>query len=522
MRKGFSAMQKFRFPKRFILVLMLCALCVSVVPGLSAQSGLKDTFILGRNTDSITLDPAQADNNIDLWLLNNIYDQLVRLNPKDNSFEPGLATSWKASDDLKTYTFTLRDGVKFSDGTPLKASDVKFSLDRARDPKQSSFYNFSLSTIASIDTPDDKTVVIHLTDPSAAILAPLAMFNASVVPQAYFEKVGADAFASAPMGTGPYMLKEWDKGTSLTLEANPNYWEPGLPKTKNIVFVSIPDDNTRILQLQSGQIDAMEYVPLNRVTELQADPNVTVDLFPSTFVQSLLMNTRAAPFDDINVRKALAAATDYNAILKVVTFGLGTVANSYMSPSTPMYDKDAKAIPFDLDQAKAYLAKSAYPNGFSFKMTIVGDDQTDIALATAVQAMYAKIGVTVNIEQVDQGVRSDDYNNATFQFLTSYWTDDMADPDEVTTFMAYFPSAGSMQSGFNDAATNQLVLDARIESDATKRAAMYAQIQQTINDQVPFINLYYKPFAVGVSRKVHDLTQNPIGTYPLDQVTVDN
>ena len=155
-------------------------------------------------------------------------------------------------------------------------------------------------------------------------------------------------------------------------------------------------------------------------------------------------------------------------------------------------------------------------------MTIVGDDQTDIALATAVQAMYAKIGVTVNIEQVDQGVRSDKYNNADFQMLTSYWTDDMADPDEVTTFMAYFPSAGSMQSGFNDEATNQLVLDARIESDPAKRAAMYAQIQQTIDDQVPFINLYYKPFAVGVSRKVHDLDQYPIGMYPLDQVTVDN
>jgi peptide/nickel transport system substrate-binding protein len=508
--------------KRFVLVIAFCALSVSLVPSLAAQGALKDTFILGRNTDSITMDPAMASNNIDLWILNNIFDQLVRLNPKDDSFEPGLASSWTTSDDLKTYTFTLRDGVKFSDGTLLKASDVKWSLDRARNPDTSSFFNFSLSPIASIDAPDDKTVVIHLTDPSAAILAPLAMFNASVVPQAYFEKVGADAFASAPIGTGPYVLKSWDKGTSLTLEANPNYWEPGLPKTKNIEFVSVPDDNTRILQLQSGEIDAMEYVPLNRVIELQNDPNVTVDLFPSTFVQSLLMNTRAAPFDDINARKALAAATDYNAILKVVTFGLGTVANSYMSPSTPLYDKDATAIPFDLDKAKEYLAQSAYPDGFSFTITIVGDDQTDIALATAVQAMYAKIGVTVNIEQVDQGVRSDKYNNADFQFLTSYWTDDMADPDEVTTFMAYFPSAGSMQSGFNDDATNQLVLDARIETDPVKRAVMYATIQQTIDDQVPFINLYYKPFAVGVSRKVHDLVQYPTGMYPLDQVTVDN
>ena len=508
--------------KRFILIALLCMLSVSLVPGLAAQGDLKDIFIIGRNTDSITLDPAMVDNNIDIWLLNNLYDQLVRLNPKDNTFEPGLATSWTASADLKTYTFTLRDGVKFSDGTLLKASDVKFSLDRARDPKQSSFFNFSLSPIASIDAPDDKTVVIHLTDPSAAILAPLAMFNASVVSQAYFEKVGADAFASAPLGTGPYVLKEWDKGTSVLLEANPNYWEPGLPKTKQVEFVTVPDDNTRILQLQSGEIDAMEYVPLSRVTELQNDPNVTVDLFPSTFVQSLLMNTRAAPFDDINARKALAAATDYDAILKVVTFGLGTVANSYMSASTPMYDKAATAIPFDLDKAKAYLAQSKTPTGFSFTMTIVGDDQTDIALATAVQAMYAKIGVTVNIEQVDQGVRSDKYNKADFQMLTSYWTDDMADPDEVTTFMAYFPSAGSMQSGFNDAATNQLVVDARTETDPAKRAEMYAQIQQTIDDQVPFINLYYKPFAVGVSRKVHDLVQYPIGTYPLDQVTVDN
>lgn len=515
-------MRSSKLVKRFVLVFMLCTMSISFVPGLVAQGDHKDIFILGRNTDSITMDPAMADNNIDLWLLNNLFDQLVRLNPQDNTFEPGLAISWTASDDLKTYTFTLRDGVVFSDGTPLKASDVKWSLDRARDPQRASFFSFSLSPIESIDAPDDKTVVIHLTDPSVAILAPLAMFNASIVPQAYFEQVGADAFASAPIGTGPYVLKEWDKGTSVLLEANPNYWEPGLPLTRQIEFVSVPDDNTRILQLQSGEIDAMEYVPLNRVAELQNDPNVTVDLFPSTFVQSLLMNTRVAPFDDINVRRALAAATDYDAILKVVTFGLGTIANSYMSPSTPMYDANATTIPFDLDKAREYLSQSAYPDGFSFTMTIVGDDQTDIALATAVQAMYAKIGVTVNIEQVDQGVRSDKYNNADFQFLTSYWTDDMADPDEVTTFMAYFPAAGSMQSGFDDPATNQLVLDARVESGPVQRAAMYAQIQQTIDDEVPFINLYYKPFAVGVSRKVHGLYQLPIGTYPLDQVTVDN
>ena len=500
--------------------LVLLCLLIPFNTKLHAQADKKDIFVFGRNQDSKTLDPVLTADNIDIWILPNIYDQLVRLNPKDNKLEPDLAEKWDISADKATYTFTLRKGVVFSDGSPVKASDVKWSLDRARDTNNG-IWAWSLDPIDSITTPDDSTVVIKLKTPSVTFLAPLAMFNASVTSQAYFTKVGADKFGQEPLGTGPYLLKSWDKGQSLVLERNPKYWEPGLPITDQIKFVNIPDDNTRVLQLQSGDIDAMEYLPLSRVGELKDDPNVTVQLIPSTFVQYLLPNNRVEPYNDKNVRLALYYATDRQALLKTITFGLGTIANSYMSPATPFYSKDVTAPEFDLAKAKEYLAKSKFPNGFTTTLTIVGDDQTDVQIATAVKEMYSKIGVTVNIEQVDQGTRSARYDKSDFQMMTSYWTDDMVDPDELTTYIAYFPASQSMQSGYNNADLNKLIEQARLESDLTKRAEDYKKIQQIFNDDAPIINLYYKPYVVGVSRKVKDLYQLPTGVYPMKLVYVE-
>ena len=514
--------------KRIIYIVLAIMLCASMIAGCSgaaqtatstapatsasaATAETKDTFVIGRIGVPYNFDPAYIAENLDIWNITNIYDQLVRVSADAKVLEPALATSWDISEDGLTYTFHLRQGVVFSDGTPLKASDVKFSLDRAR--AADCPWGYIFSDIDSVEAPNDATAVVHIKTPTSAFLSVMAMFNASIVSEEYANKVGKDGIATQPMGTGAYMLKEFVSGQYALFEANPNYWETGLPKTKYIKWISIPDDNTRVLQLQSGQIDAAEYIPLNRVSELQADPNLKVELFTSTFVYYLVPNYNKELFQDKNVRLALYYATDREALVKLVLYNLGTVANSYMSPATPMYAKDVTSPEFNLDKAKQYLSQSSHPNGFDVNLLIVSGDQTDQALATALKEMWSKIGINVNIEALEYGARQDKLTKRDYDLHLTFWTDDLLDPDEITTYEIDFPVAGSMNSDYNNPDLVKMVEEARTISDTTKREEAYKQIQQLFNDDAAMLPLYYKPFSVAMSNKVHDFTQLPLGTY---------
>jgi peptide/nickel transport system substrate-binding protein len=509
----------------FVLVVLLCTSILAGCGGASSAANAtsaassssaasvetKDTFVIGRIGVPYNFDPAYIGENLDIWNITNIYDQLVRVSADAKTLEPDLATSWDISSDGLTYTFHLRQGVVFSDGTPLKASDVKFSLDRAR--AADCPWGYIFSDIKSVEAPDDATAVITINTANSSFLSVMAMFNASIVSEAYATKAGKEGMAKQPMGTGAYTLKEYVSGQYALFEANPNYWEKGLPKTKYIKWVSITDDNTRILQLQSGQIDAAEYIPLNRISELQADPNLKVDLFPSTFVYYLVPNYNKELFQDKNVRLALYYATDRDALVKLVLYNLGTVANSYMSPATPMYSKDATTPSFDLAKAKEYLSKTSHPNGFDVNLLIVSGDSTDEALATALKEMWSKIGVNVNIQALEYGARQDKLAARDYDLHLTFWTDDLLDPDEISTYEIDFPVAGSMNSDYNNPELVKMVEEARTITDTTKRAEAYTKIQQMFNDDAAMLPLYYKPFSVATTSKVHDFVQLPVGTY---------
>jgi len=224
------------------------------------------TMRFARAEDSTNFDPITLPLNVDIWIVPSVYEQLVRVADNGIEIEPALAETWEISDDGLTYTFHLRQGVKYSDGTDLKASDVKYSLERARnDPNM--IWTFTLVAVKEITVPDDATVVITLNQPWAPFLSDIAMFNASIVSEAWAS--GNEArLATEMLGTGPFMLVEWRKEEFLTLKKNPHYWEEGLPLLDEITVAKVPDDNNRILQLQGGEIDAMYDVPFSRAAEL--------------------------------------------------------------------------------------------------------------------------------------------------------------------------------------------------------------------------------------------------------------
>ena len=333
-------------------------------------------LVFGRYADSLFLDPVLNDANVDIWILTNLYDTLLQPTADGKSVGPGLATAWKVSDDGRSVTLTLREGVQFADGSPLTAEDVKWSLDRARDPKNG-IWNELIGSIDSIDA-SGSTVTLKLKHADPSIVPALATFNTAILPEKKFmaEPGATDAdkaksFAEHPVGSGPFVLKSWQRGSTMELVKNPHYWAKGedgqpLPYLDGVRFEIVPDDATRILKLQAGELDAAEFIPYARVAELKADSRLAMELFPSTRVFYGSFNVRPQiggkdnPLANAKVRQALNYATDKNAIIAIATQNVGKPMDSYMSSATPLHYADGPAYPYDLAKAKQLLSEAGF------------------------------------------------------------------------------------------------------------------------------------------------------------------
>ncbi|MCB8882568.1 ABC transporter substrate-binding protein [Acidisoma cellulosilytica] len=488
------------------------------------------TLRFARNTDSEILDPVLNNANADIWILTNLYSTLILPAPDGKGLLPGLATAWSASADGKSYTLKLRQGTKFADGSPVTVDDVIWSLNRARNPNIG-IWNFLLASIANVSAPDDNTILITLKNPDPSIPAALATFNSAIMPHKLFEAAKgatdtekANNFALHPIGDGPFVLSSWERGSKMVLKRNPYYFGTDkagrhLPYLDEVDLTIVPDDATRILQLQAGQIDATEFIPYVRVKELQADPNLTVDLFPSTQVTYLqlsvfpkLADGTPNPLSNTKVRQALNYAISKEAIIKVVTHDLGTPMHSFFSSTTPLYyGGDGPAYPFNMAKAKALLKEAGYDKGFELTALAQAGKANDTATLTLVQQMWSALGVKLKIQQMDETTLDNHRNASNFQVLSAYWTNDIADPNEMTDYSAYYPNIKSAYSGWNNPTVNKLFEQSQTELDPAKRAAEYKQIQQIYVAEAPEFFMYETPFAVATRKNVVGFQQSPLG-----------
>jgi peptide/nickel transport system substrate-binding protein len=426
--------------------------------------------------------------------------------------EGDLAEKWDVSADGLTWTFTLRPDMKFCDGTPVTAEDWVWSYDRARNP-DNGIWSFTLEAIDKIEA-TDKTVVFKLKTPYVPFIYSPPLFNAVVMPKKLVEAAGGwEKFREHPCGTGPYIMKEWVKGDHMLLVRNPYYWEKGKPTIDEIMIKTITDDNTRILALQKGDVDAINYPPFNRVVELGTDPNMTVMKFPSTQSIYITLNNRNKPFDDKRVRAALAFAIDREALIKTVNFGIGVPATSFR-PVGSLYFNDAlPGWSYDVEKAKALLKEAGYESGFKTIFAIVAGSASDQQVATMVKDMWAKIGVDAEIQIQEAGLYNDEYYNNKYIAQINGWTDDIPDPSEETNYAVVNATSECYHTGYKNAEIDQLAADALKETDPAKREKMYKRIQEIFNADVPFIPLYNVPLVVVVNKNVQNFFQTSLGTY---------
>jgi peptide/nickel transport system substrate-binding protein len=499
------------------MVLGLAAILI----GLSAAAGCAgkadSVLTIGRREDSTTLDPIVSVENVNIWLVASIFEGLVRVDRSGSKLEPGLAETWTVSDDGLTYRFTMRN-ARFSDGTPVTAGDAAFSLLRIRDDKES-VWGDSFKIMTSAEAVDDRTLVVTLSTPSAPFLATLALPGASVISKAAFEAMGADAYAEKPISSGPFMVAAWQRGTRVVMAKNPNYWQADRVHLDRVEWVSMPDDTTRMLAVQTGEVDAALFVPFSRVGELREDPNLTVNVDPSTFEYSLLINNARPPLDNVDVRRAIDMSVDKQALVQAVTSGLGQVPNSYI-PHGALFHADIPGRPHDPAAAKAMLAAAGAP-GLKLSYVYNAGNEVEEQIAVLLQQQLKQADITLDLRKVDPANFWSELEAGNFDLALGGWTNDSMDADQKTTFALGHDSNLNFMTRYRNDAVKSLVVAARFAQDSAERKTMYVKLQQTVRAEVPWVDLVESPF-VNVSRKpVENFYQNPLGRLFLED-TVKN
>lgn len=469
---------------------------------------------VARSSDSSTLDPMLVTNNVDIWMMNLIMEGLVKSSDDGKSVEPCLADSWEISDDGLSYTFHLKQGVKFSNGQDVTTDDWIYSLERVRDTEESA-WAFTLSNVSDITAPDADTLVFTLTTPLASFLSDLSLFANVVMPKDYVEQQGSDGIAVAPIGVGPYLLQSWEKGSKMVFVKNPYYYNTDEPVTDTITFYVVPDDNTRIMQLEGGQVDMATDIPFSRVEELKNTSGINMELVDSTESDYISFNYTNEKLKDVRIRQALAYATNRDDIIKAVFYGNATINNTFISPSAPHFNADVTPRDYDVDKAKSLLAEAGASN-LELTILITSGDTQNLQVATMLKDQWAKAGVTLNIEQMDQSARSEKRTNLDYDVLLSLLTSDISDTSELMELICVADMAQSMHTGWNGEIQQQaekLVTDAASEMDEAKRKDEYGQAQQLVQDDQLIVPLYNVPFAVAMSDKVQNFVQTPLGNY---------
>lgn len=490
-------------------------------PGFSSATPKKGgTLVYARRAATETLDPLQNRNgNGDIFADEIIFNALVRPDPKGSSdLVPGLSDRWTISPNRRDYTFHIRDNARFSNGDPVTADDVKFSLDRFGDKKLNAIYGVLAVGYKSTEVVDQSTVTVHLSQPVSAFLYNISILPAFIVPKKLVEQQG-EKFFQKPVGSGPFVVKEWLQGSHITFVRNPYYWEVGKPYLDDVRYDFTIDDNARMLALQSGQAQAVDGVPFSEVAHLKTDSGVYVQFTTVPYFEGLWLNHKRPEFADLNVRQALQYAVDKAAINKTVFAGTGTIPNSVFPALR--YDATLQQLPpypYDLNKAKQLMAQSGFPNGFSTTLQYPAGFAYYNRLALILQAAWQQIGVKVKLIQQDQGTESQRFYQLDYDMTFPYaqFTSDVVVPDEYAYFVND-PSSGT--DGFfthwHDAAIWDMVQKFGTADEAT-RATLWPQIQKAMLDASPFINFMNLPFIQAYQSNVKNPYINALGANRLE------
>jgi peptide/nickel transport system substrate-binding protein len=500
--------------KRALTGLAIATALTSVAAALPAQAA---SLRMAWAQDATGLDPHKQTAFSSLRLLELIYEPLVRLSPSLDVV-PAVAESWEFSDDGLTLTFKLDPDARFSDGAAVTSEDVKASFTRLLDEATGAAARSNFLSIASIDTPDATTVVFNLSQPDAPILVAMATINAAVVPAS---AVAAGTVETSALGSGPFVLDSWDPNSREVLSTN-THWAGGDVAIDGITISVLPDETAILASLRAGQTDfALLNDPLV-ATLVPNEPNLQLNRVPGLAYNVLQLQPARPPMDDLKVRQAISCAVNRQEVLDTALVGEGAVTGPL---TMPVYASDPSTLfcyTQDVDKAKALMAESSAPQGFTAKViAATGEPPVAASEAQVLQAQLAEIGVKLEIEMLELNVYVDRWLAGDFDMAVAQ---NGGRPDPYPMYNRYFTKEGNLQkvSNFVDDELDSLLQQGRVETDIATRREIFQKFEARLAELSPWIWLSTSNTYTAQQKTVRGFEPSPTGTlFSLSQVSID-
>ena len=452
-----------------------------------------------------------------------LYDALVWYGP-DATLQPGLAESWEISEDGRSYTFHLREGVKFHNGEDFNAHAVSTIWEYGMTPTNEylSYYD-SVASADNIVVIDDYTVEITTQEPDAFFLSEVAN-GWFAIPPAYLAEVGLEAFEAAPVGTGPFMLEEWVPGDRIVMRAFPDYWNPEQPKVDGVTFRIIPDATTRLAAIQTGEVDIVTRLNVDDVALLEDNANVSIVSYPNDRVYYVAFknigNGVGTPLENKLVRQAMNYAVDRPGLITALFSDHGLTIPGFTIPGNLGYDPSIEPYPHDPERARELLTEAGYADGFAIGMSCPADAYTNInEVCLSVQRDLGAIGIEVDLE---------------FKTTNAYWSEAhyaTSGPMYVDSWSspngeAFWRLEGSLTPGYyystwTDPAIIEYLGQIATAVDRAERAALYGELSRYMYDDPPYIYLYVLNLFEATSSRVTGYSPLANETFYLNDVGVD-
>ena len=478
------------------------------------------TLVVGLVAEPVNLDPAQVTDLNSNRVGRRIVETLVTFPDESTQVVPGLAESWAISKDGLKYTFKLRKGVSFHDGTPLNAEAVKFSIERQIIPEHPfnklgkyPFANYFFGNVKAVEAVDPQTVEFILKEPRASFLAVLTAGAASIVSPTAVRKLGVD-YPLTPVGTGPFKFVAWDRGQRVVLEKNAGYWKHPV-KIDRVIYRPIVEGQARLTELLTGALDLIVDTPPDFVPQLESNPKVMVLKQVGVHVWYLGINNQKKPFDDKRVRQALNYAVNKEALVRDVLKGTGSFSRGPVLPNTWGADAALKAYPYDPERAKKLLAEAGYPSGFSTTLWVPESGsgmQLPVAMSTVIQSNLKAVGVNVALQTMEWGAYLAKLRTKEQDLFALSWMAGNEDPDLVMYPLLHssqWTPNGPNRALYKNEKYDELLHQARLTTDQKKRAELYREAQRVLVDDAPWVFVDHEIQTAAHAKRVQGFKLHP-------------
>lgn len=470
-----------------------------LVTGTTQGTAPDNDLVIAVETSISSLDPHNLSDTLSISATRAMYENLVMFDTNMNIVGQ-LAEDYNISEDSLTYTFYLRKDIKFQDGTDFNSAAVKANFDRIlnKDNNLLSRGRFVVTNgdketnrIASIETPDDYTVVFKLTAPYSPFINKLTLV--AMISPAAIEKYGNEGLITNPVGTGPYVFKEWVEGDHMTATANPDYWgtKPGVD---SVTIKEVPEAGSRTAMLQTGEADFIYPMPSDQISAVEGTGDITVNATTSTIMRYVTLNTNLKELSDVKVRQAMNYAVDRNAYVQLMYAGYGAPATSVMAPSISYYSEQP-SYDYNLEKAKSLLAEAGYPDGF--KLTLWGDNSTqEVKGMTFVKQQLEQIGIEVEVVPMEPATVSDKIyvplEDAEINMWYVNWSPSSCDADGAMRALFYStmcPPTSANTAYYNNPEVDDLLDQGIASADPEVLTPIYAKVQSILWNDAPWLFL---------------------------------